>query len=246
MIQINFFAPASSNGDPALSVKVRGNRMRSLVGAAIGLLGLAASAAAQSPVAIVEDVQGKVDGVEFMDYVVPGKIIRLGPKATVVLGYMKSCWRETVTGGIVVIGPEQSSVQGGDVQRIKVPCDAGVVQLSEREARQSAATTFRAVDPGAPPRKLPTLYGASPLVEAKGGGVLLIERIDGAGERYTIPLKGAALARGKFYDFAKAGKSLTPGGTYLATLGPRRFTFVVDAGATTGPTPIVGRLLRLQ
>jgi hypothetical protein len=212
------------------------------------LLGLATSATAQSPVAIVEDVQGKVDGVEFMDYVVPGKIIRLGPKATVVLGYMQSCWRETVTGGIVTIGPQQSAVQGGDVQRIKVPCDAGVVQFSEREARQSAATTFRAVnaEPGALPKKLPTLYGAAPLVEAKGGGMLLIERIDGVGERHTVTLNGAALARGKFYDFAKAGKSLTPGGTYLATLGTRRFTFVVDAGATTGPTPIVGRLLRLQ
>ena len=222
--------------------------MRSLVGAAIGLLGLATSATAQSPVAIVEDVQGKVDGVEFMDYVVPGKTIRLGPKATVVLGYMQSCWRETVTGGIVTIGPEQSAVQGGDVQRIKVPCDAGVVQFSEREARQSAAPTFRAVnaEPGALPKKLPTLYGAAPLVEAKGGGMLLIERIDGVGERHTVTLKGAALARGKFYDFAKAGKSLTPGGTYLATLGTRGFSFVVDAGGTTGPTPIVGRLLRLQ
>ena len=70
---------------------------------------------------------------------------------------------------VVVVGPEQSAVQAGDVQRIKVPCDAGVVQLSEREAKQGAATTFRAIDPKAPPRKLPTLYGASPLVEAKGG-----------------------------------------------------------------------------
>lgn len=220
--------------------------MRTLIGAVIGVLGLAASAAAQSPVAIVEDVQGKVDGVEFMDYVAPGKVIKLGPKATLVLGYMKSCWRETITGGVVVVGPEQSAVQAGDVQRIKVPCDAGVVQLSEREAKQSAATTFRAIDPNAPPRKLPTLYGASPLVEAKGGELLVIERIDGPAERHSVSLKGAALSRGKFYDFAKAGKALTPGATYLATLGPRKFTFTVDAGAMMGPTPIVGRLLRLQ
>lgn len=222
--------------------------MRTLIGAAIGLFGLAASAAAQTPVAIVEDVQGKVDGVEFMDYVVPGKVIKLGPKATVVLGYMKSCWRETITGGVVIVGPEQSSVQAGEIQRIKVPCDAGAVQLSDREAKQSAATAFRAlnVDPSAPPRKLPTLFGASPLVEAKGGDLLVIERIDGAGERYVVPLKDVALARGKFYDFAKTGQSLTPGGTYLATLGPKRFTFTVDARAITGPTPIVGRLLRLQ
>lgn len=221
--------------------------MRTLIGAAIGLFGLAASAAAQTPVAIVEDVQGKVDGVEFMDYVAPGKVIRLGPKATVVLGYMKSCWRETITGGVVVVGPEQSSVQAGDVQRIKLPCDAGVVQLSEREAKQSAATAFRSVDvdPSVPPRRLPTLFGASPLVEAKAGELLVIERIDGAGERIVVPLKGA-LVQGKFYDFASTGQSLTPGGTYLATLGPKRFVFMIDARATTGPTPIVGRLLRLQ
>ena len=222
--------------------------MRIPIGAIVGLLGLTASATAQSPVAIVEDVQGKVDGVEFMDYVAAGKLIKLGPKATVVLGYMKSCWRETISGGVVLVGMDQSTVQGGDVQRIKVPCDAGAVQLSDREARQSAATTFRTLDTDskAPPRKLATLYGASPLVEAKGGELLVLERIDAAGERYTIPLKGAALSRGRFYDFAKTGQSLTPGGTYLATLGPRKFTFTVDAGATTGPTPIVGRLLRLQ
>jgi len=222
--------------------------MRILIGAIVGLLGLASSAAAQSPVAIVEDIQGKVDGVEFMDYVAAGKLIKLGPKATVVLGYMRSCWRETITGGIVLVGTDQSTVQGGDVQRIKVPCDAGVVQLSDREAKQSAATTFRSLDnnPNAPPRKLPTLYGASPLVEARGGEMLVIERIDAVGERYTVPLKGTTLSRGRFYDFAKTGQSLTPGGTYLATVGPRKFTFAVDARATIGPTPIVGRLLRLQ
>ncbi|MBI5261150.1 MAG: hypothetical protein HY852_04955, partial [Bradyrhizobium sp.] len=70
--------------------------MKRLLGVVVGVFGLAASAAAQSPVAIVEDVQGKVQGVEFMDYVAPGKVIKLAPQATVVLGYMKSCWRETI------------------------------------------------------------------------------------------------------------------------------------------------------
>ena len=51
---------------------------------------------------------------------------------------------------------------------------------------------------------------------------------------------------GKFYDFAKAGKSLTPGGSYLAILGAKRYAFQVDASATSSPTPIVGRLLRLE
>ena len=123
------------------------------------------------------------------------------------------------------------------------------VQLSDREASQSAATTFRNLTPGqraapSPPPPL-TLYGLSPLVEVKGDGTLVIERIDAQGERYTVPIKGSALVRGKFYDFAKAKKSLTAGGTYAASLGARRIIFKIDPNATSGSTPIIGRLLRL-
>lgn len=223
--------------------------MKSLIGAVAGVVGLATSAAAQVPVAIVEDVQGKVVGVEFMDYVVPGKVIKLGPKASVVLGYMKSCWRETITGGTVVVGAEQSMVHLSDIQRAKVACDTNAVQLSDREASQSAATTFRAMTPGqreaSPPPPQLTLYGLSPVVEVKGGGTLVIERTDVQGERYTLPIKSESLQRGKFYDLAKAGKLLTAGGTYTASLGSRRTTFRIDPGAMAGSTPIVGRLLRL-
>jgi hypothetical protein len=72
--------------------------MKRIFAAVIGLVGFTGWAAAQAPVAVVEDVQGKVTGVEFMDYVAPGKVIKLGPAGMVVLGYMKSCWRETITG----------------------------------------------------------------------------------------------------------------------------------------------------
>ena len=222
--------------------------MRSLIGTIVVVFCFAAPALAETPAAIVEDVQGKVDGVEFMDYVVPGKIIKLGPKASITLGYLKSCWRETITEGVVLVGAEQSTVQLGNVQRVKVPCDANAAQLSEREANQSAATTFRTMrsDTKVAPPKLPTIYGVAPLVQAKSGSTLVIERTDGKEPTISVPLKSDIMVGGKFYDFAKAGKSLTPGGTYLATLGAKRYTFQVDASATTSPTPIVGRLLRLE
>jgi hypothetical protein len=222
--------------------------MRSLIGAVAGAFFLAAPAIAQTPAAIVEDVQGKVDGVEFMDYVAPGKIIKLGPKASITLSYLKSCLRETISEGVVLVGAEQSTVQLGDVQRAKVPCDSKAAQLSEREANQSAATTFRTMrsDAKGAPSKLPTIYGVAPLVQAKSGSTLVIERTDGKEPTITVPLKSDVMTRGKFYDLGKAGKSLTPGGTYLATLGAKRYTFQVDASATSSPTPIIGRLLRLE
>lgn len=224
--------------------------MKSLITAIAGVLCLATSAAAQAPVAIVEDVQGKVVGVEFMDLVAPGKVIKLGPGASVVLGYMKSCWRETITGGTAVVGTEQSMVHLSDVQRVKVECDVNAVKLSDREASQSAATTFRAMGPGqqAPTAPTPqlTLYGLSPIVEVKGvSGTLIIERADVQGERYVVPIKKEALLRGKFYDFTTTQTSLTPGGIYTASLGGRKLTFKIDPGAAAGPTPIVGRLLRM-
>ncbi|WP_445220258.1 hypothetical protein ACKWRH_09270 [Bradyrhizobium sp. Pa8] len=223
--------------------------MRSLIGAGVGAFCLAAPALAETPAAIVEDVQGKVDGIAFMDYVAPGKIIKLGPKASVTLSYLKSCQRETISEGVVLVGAEQSTVQLGEVKREKVPCDTNAAKLSEREANQSAATTFRTMRSdakGAPPAKLPTLYGVAPLVQAKSGSTLVIERTDGKEPTISVPLKSEIMVGGKFYDFAKTGKTLTPGGSYLAILGAKRYAFQVDASATSSPTPIVGRLLRLE
>jgi len=223
--------------------------MRSLIGALAGAFCLAAPALAETPAAIVEDVQGKVDGIAFMDYVAPGKIIKLGPKASITLSYLKSCQREIISEGVVLVGAEQSTVQLGEVKREKVPCDTNAAKLSEREANQSAATTFRTMRSdakGAPPAKLPTLYGVAPLIQAKSGSTLVIERTDGKEPTISVPLKSEIMVGGKFYDFAKAGKTLTPGGSYLAILGAKRYAFQVDASATSSPTPIVGRLLRLE
>jgi hypothetical protein len=222
--------------------------MRSLIGAIVGVICFAAPAVAETPAAIVEDVQGKVDGIAFMDYVAPGKIIKLGPKASITLSYLKSCLRETISEGVVLVGAEQSTVQLGDVQREKVPCDTNAARLSEREANQSAATTFRTMRSDTPsaPARLPTIYGVAPLIQAKSGGTLVIERTDGKEPAISVPLRNDVMIGGKFYDFAKAGKSLTPGGSYLAILGAKRYAFQVDSSATSTPTPIVGRLLRLE
>ena len=61
--------------------------MKSMFAAVVVFAGLTGLAAAEAPVAVVEDVQGTVAGVEFMDYVAPGKVIKLGPNGAVVLGY---------------------------------------------------------------------------------------------------------------------------------------------------------------
>jgi hypothetical protein len=221
--------------------------MKSPIVAAAIVLGTITPSLAQAPVAIVEDVKGKVSGAEFMDYVAPGAVIKLGADGVVVLGYMTSCVRETIKGGVAIIGAEESRTSLSDVSREKVECDAKRAQLSPREATQSAATTFRSMDPAKQvvAATQPVVYGLSPVIQLAKPGKLVIERIDAPGERIEANVSAKMLVKGRFYDLAAAGKSLVPGGTYAAIVGSQRTEFKVAPLARPGASPIVGRLVRL-
>ena len=65
---------------------------------------LARAAAPLVPAALVEEVKSVSAGIEFMDYVGPGEVIKLEPSDVLVLSYLKSCEHETITGGTVRVG----------------------------------------------------------------------------------------------------------------------------------------------
>ena len=195
----------------------------------------------QPPVALVEEIRGNPAGVEFMDYVTAGTVVQLKPQETIVLGYLTSCWHETITGGTVTIGTEQSEVRGGKVTRTKVRCEGGRIALTAGQANQSAGTSFREVDQG-----MLTLYGLSPLVEAPGGTALLIVRIDREGEYHVADMPGKRGTPRSFFDLAKAKKKLTAGGTYRASIGTQQIVFKVDPGAKATGVPIIARMLRFS
>ncbi|MBI5130090.1 MAG: hypothetical protein HZA66_11665 [Rhodopseudomonas palustris] len=219
--------------------------MRTLLVAALGCVALASPAAAQlsAPAAIVEEVKGDVPGIEFMDYVLPGKVIKLGANGAIVLNYLQSCIRETITGGVVVVGTEQSKVSLADIQTAKVDCTAPKPQLSESEASQSAATAFRSINQKSAP-KVASIYGVSPVFDVASGGKLVIERTDVPGERRDVTIDKKALIKGRFYDMAKAGTALMPGASYAASFGNRKIAFRVDPAARPGDVPVISRLLR--
>ena len=96
-----------------------------------GLIALTSDAAAGPiEVALVESANGNSLSVGSMDYVRAGQIIRLGPHDTIVLRYLSSCLRETITGGTVTVGPEWSEVQSGEVQRLRGECGASKMVLT--------------------------------------------------------------------------------------------------------------------
>jgi hypothetical protein len=211
--------------------------------------GVAQAATPHAPVAMIENVVGNPPGIQFMDYVEPGQVFKLGQQDTVVIGYLKSCWHETITGGTVTVGTAQSDVQGGHVERSMAQCDAGRMMLTAQLAQLSAGSAFRAPPmknaPGTPHAQF-TLYGASPVIEVKPSGTLTIDRVDQPGEHLEIPLGMTLLAHGSFVDLGKAGIVLTAGGIYRAKAGAQEMTFRIDPNATANPASIAGRLVRLQ
>jgi len=207
------------------------------------------AASAQSPAAVVEELAGNVSGVAFMDYVEPGQVIRLGAHDRIVLGYLKSCARETITGGTVTIGPDQSEVVGGEVARAKVGCEGGKMMLSAELAGKSGAMVFRQAPKPQPVALLHpefTLYGLSPVFELRPPGKLVVERLDQRGERHEIGVTEKELLGGAFFDCAKAGVALAPGGIYRAKFADREIVFKIDPDAKPGDAPLLGRLARLQ
>jgi hypothetical protein len=197
------------------------------------------------PIALVEDINSSTADVEFMDYVGTGQVIKLAPKDTLVLSYLKSCQHETITGGIVKVGSEKSEVQGGSIKRAKVPCNGGNMQLASAEANASGASSFRLQSADINP----LLYSVTPMIQlpklaASDPRTLVIERVDKPGtERAEIPIDEK---NSGFVDLAKTGaKPLSRGGVYRATVGPNKVLFKIDAKAKTkGKVPVVSRLLR--
>jgi hypothetical protein len=209
---------------------------------------LAGPAAAGDPVALVEDVSGNAAGVEFMDYLAAGQEIRLAQKDRLVIDYLRSCWRETISGGTVTIGAEQSSVAGGTVGREKIECDGGKLRLTADQAAKSGVVVFRAPPkPGAARSTVAerTIFGLSPIVELRGAGTLLVERLDKPSAPLALDVTPAQLLRGAFYDFARDGRALAAGGIYRVSFNGRTAVFKIDAKAKPGAIAPAGRLLTL-
>jgi len=199
-------------------------------------------------VALVEDVSGTSAGVEFMDYLAVGREIRLGAQDRLVVDYLRSCWRETITGGTVTIGAEQSAVKGGTVSRDKVECDGGKMRLTADQAAKSGVVVFRAPPKpvgGQGPAVERTVYGLSPIFELGGAGKLIIDRLDKSDALLALDIASAQLLRGSFYDLAQDGRALAAGGIYRASINGRSLIFQVDAKAKPGASAPAGRLLKL-
>jgi hypothetical protein len=187
-------------------------------------------------VAVVEDLSG-LAGFSRLDLLAPGQQIDLGENGRIVLGFLDSCWEDSVTGGRIVVEARRSRVEGGDVVRRRVECDpSGLAKLVSTGSFQQ-----RAIVP-IPGDELPepdvVLFGRSPVVLSGGADrVLIIERLD-----VPDPPLQLEIATGRI-DFLDRKIELEPRGLYRFATNGASIVAQIDELAEAGPSPIVGRLL---
>lgn len=213
-----------------------------MVLAAMVLAGAAAQAQPKQA-AIVEDLTGKVDGVEVFDFVNAGQSLKLPAGAKIVLSYPDACVRDTIAGpGTVTVGPSGSAVTGAKLQSEQLKCAAGM-QLSSSQAGKSGAMVFRGQPgsgkkkPGMPEAAVTVSYTA-PIFPIDRPGQLLIERLD---IEETVQMFQVG---GKLFDYGKTGKVLDAGGLYRVSLNGRSTVFMVAMDAAQGSGPLLLRLVR--
>ena len=202
---------------------------------------VAGPALANRPAALVEDVTDKVAGIQVMDYVAVGQTIALKPEQRLVLSYLVSCTNETITGGTVTVGPRESAVEGGTVERSTLPCDGGALLLAANESGKAGVTVMRDAPiglPGAKPRPQITLYKTRPMIVVPAPGRVKFEPLGGGAEPVTVNVPGRAV------DLAKGAAALKPGALYRVTAGAKSYVVKVDAAAKDGGGPVLGRLIR--
>lgn len=207
-----------------------------------GWLAAGAALAQQKAAAVVEDLSVPVAGIEVFDFVEPGRVITLPAGARLVLGYMNSCLRETITGGTVTIGAEASTVTGGKRQAEQLKCATNLALGSSQAGKSGAMVFRRGPGTGRTPANAPepsvTLLYTAPVFAVEQPGELTIERLD---QPETVLLYKAS---GKLFDLAKLGKPLFAGGIYRANLNGKTTVFRIDPGAADGGGPLLLRLVR--
>jgi hypothetical protein len=191
------------------------------------------------PTAIIEDIAAPSTEIEFMDYLFPGQVINLKRGETVILGYLQSCLRESIVGGHIVVGREQSKVKNGSIKRERVECAGSAMTLSPKQSGKSLVLLLRAPSSSlAMPKPSIEVFGRSPIIKLiTGNGKISIERLD----RYENVIDLTATK--DYVDLHSTGQSLKPGGLYRARSGGRTVVFKINPLARSGAKPVIARLI---
>ena len=210
--------------------------------AAFLITAMGGTARAANPAAVVEDVGSDKVPVELFEFLEPGRTIALANDLTVTLGYLKSCRRETITGGKVVIGAEKSVVTGGKVSAETVECDGGKMNIPPEMASKSAVAVFRNVpskrNEAETPQPQLTVYSLTPLISVpKQEKTVELRRLDASAPKLDVRVTNGLA------DLGKQNLALEPGGIYAIEFANSRLIVKIDP-LSGQDGPVLSRLVR--
>jgi hypothetical protein len=239
-----------------------GHRMRQRVARVMGLLLLGAAPALAEPTAIVEEIEPSIEGIEVMALLEPGEVVALDPKGHLVLGYLANCARESITGGRVVIGREQSIVEDGKVERTAASCPSASARTTQR-VQVMAGIVVRSLPKSgdaAPPvqQQVATVEpGAGPVTAARLAightvPIILLPSTDAVLEIRRLDIGVGSAADGfwrlrpsaRLLDLGDFGVRLEPGASYVVSHGDHSMRLDVAASAHGDDAPPLSRLVR--
>jgi hypothetical protein len=186
-------------------------------------------------VAIVEEVSPGIGDLRRFDLIAAGRSAELGQDGRIVLGYLKSCWQDSIAGGRAVVEPLKSLVEGGALTRRRVECDAAGLALMNSAGL--VARGGNSVAGAALPEPDVNLYGLSPIIISAQAGLLVIERLDIAAPPLRFELGENRV------DLREKDIALDANGLYRFSYGASVIVVRIDRLAEPGRAPAVGRLV---
>lgn len=190
-----------------------------------------AAQAAPRPVVIVEDSMKTKGPVQAFSLLAENATFDLAKGETIVLGYLKSCTRETITGGSVTIGAKESVVEGGVVRREQTECAVNKLALTADESQQSGVIAFRGT--------VKHIFTRQPIIMAEKSVDVIIKPVEG-GETWEIKPENGRV------DFRAAKLEMQPGTNYHVVGTKQTVIVEVDAAANTTKTGLLERVIILD
>ena len=189
-----------------------------------------------APAAIIEDLSG-LDRLSRLDLLTAGEQIDLRENGRIILGYLRSCWQDTITGGRIVVTMYQSRIDGGSLLRQRVECDSAALARVGSKGPLIPRAVVPLTDDALPKPDI-VLFGRSPVVLSNGADRrLTIDRLDASNPPIRLEFVNGRI------DLVDAGIDLNVEGLYRFTTNGASIVLRIDGLAEPGPAPVVGRLL---
>lgn len=203
------------------------------LGVVISLLLFSSPSEAAEPVAIVEEASVGAP-VSTFSYLSQGQVIKLGTKAELLIGFLRSCVQERVRGGVVKIGTDRSHVTNGHRSAKMLDC-GGAAKLSRAESERGAALVMRKPPVAAPKIRLTS---TTPLIAPRRpASSVRLTRLDRRDTAIKLVLHNGVA------DLAALDVALRRGGIYRVQAGAASTVVKIAPDARSGGGPILLRLL---